>query len=166
MGILRRVLEASGTTAAAVGRLHEGKTIAEFKGVDKKLLGAIYALGHQHYSNENFQTARSILRYLCVHDHRNPEYLAALGACEIRLHNYKTAQALLERAVDIDNQDPRSMFNLALSLLKNGDKRQGKMAMQYANELAAGKDAFVFEWRLSEHILKRSSATTPPGGES
>ncbi|MCL6269997.1 tetratricopeptide repeat protein [Sansalvadorimonas sp. 2012CJ34-2] len=156
MGVLKRVLKACGIPAEGVGILYQGYNIARLKGMDDKLMAGIYALGHQHYQSENFESARNIMRYLSVHDHNNPEYLSALGACEYRLKNFPAALAVLEQAVELDSNDPRSMLNLALSLLKNGDKKQAKDIMKKARELASKQKEFAYEWKLANHILEGS----------
>ena len=156
MSVLKKILKATGIPAEGVGILYQGHSIASLKGMDEKLMAGIYALGHQHYQSENFETARSIMRYLCVHDHRNPEYLSALGACEYRMGNHQAAQAVLEQAVEMDDQDPRSMLNLALSLLKTGQKKKAKGVMQLAQELAKENKEFTYEWKLASRILEGS----------
>ncbi len=165
MGVLKRLLKASGISQQNVGTLYQGKTIAQCKGIDTKLLDAIYALGHQHYQSENFETARNIMRYLSVQDHRNPEYQAALGACEYRMKNYEQAQTVLSEAVRINKSDPCATMNLALSLLKGGNKKEAKIFMLEAQQLAADNPDYAREWKLANKILDRSGSNKKSGSQ-
>ncbi|MCY4472264.1 MAG: tetratricopeptide repeat protein [Kistimonas sp.] len=153
-GILKRLLKASGIPQQGVGLLWEGHSIASLKGIDQPLLDAIYSLGHQNYQSERFVEARKIMRYLCVHDHRNAEYLAALGACEYRLGNYAAALGVLEQSVSMNPSDPRSLLNLALCLIKSGRKKEARAAMRVAEGLARDQTAFRYEWKLASRILE------------
>ncbi|WP_196221529.1 tetratricopeptide repeat protein [Sansalvadorimonas verongulae] len=165
MGVLRKILDASGITPEGIGMLFQGHTIASIKKMDQQLLDAIYGLGHQNYQNEKFEKARGIMRYLCIQDHTNAEYFAALGACEYRLQNYEAAQIILEEAVNMDPQDPRPILNLSLCMIKNKNKKQAKALMQVAEQLSADKSEFNREWRLASRILEGSGKKKQPKSE-
>ena len=158
MGVLKQLLEASGISQENVGSLYQGKTIAQCKGIDDKVLDAIYALGHQHYQSEKFETARNIMRYLCVQNHTNTEYQAALGACEYRLKNYVSAEHVLTLAVKGNSSDPCATMNLALCLLKEGKKKDARFFMQKAEKLASNKPEYSREWKLASKILEKSGS--------
>ena len=153
-GILKRLLKASGIPQKGVGLLWQGNSIASLKGMDQKLLDGIYSLGHQNYQSEKFEQACQIMRYLCVHDHRNAEYLAALGACEYRLGHYEAALSALEQAVSLNPADPRSLLNLALCLIRSERKREARAIMRIAEECARDQADFRYEWKLASRILE------------
>ena len=165
MSALKRVMEASGISKEGIGLLFQGHSIASLRKLDPKMLDAMYALGHQNFVSEKYETARSIMRYLCVQDHRNPEYLAALGACEYRLENYPEAVGILSQAVEMDNEDPRATLNLGLSLLKNKQKKAARAVIQQAEQLAAENKEFTREWKLASRIIEGSGKKNKAEGE-
>ncbi len=124
MGAFRNVLKALGTNTKAIGTLYRGVTIAQYKGMSNKLLEGIYTLGHQHYKQQNFKLASKIFRYLCIHDHLESRFMAALGACEYHNGDYQSAQYVLENALSLNNNQPSAYLNLALSYIAQKKKAE------------------------------------------
>ncbi len=153
MGAFKDTLKALGTDHKAVGLLHKGTTIAECKGIDARLLEGIYALGHQHYKNKNFELSSKIFRYLCIHDHTDSRYMTALGASEYQRGEYLQAQYILENAVDLDPRNPDACLNLAMSQIAQNEYQQAAENLKQTINLSKGKTAYAGELRSAQTLL-------------
>lgn len=165
MSLIKELLKACGIPPKGIDMLNRGYSIAELKGIDQKMLDAMYSLGHQNYEAEKFEEARNMMRYLSVHDHRNTDYLAALGACEFRLGNYPAAISVLEAAWQQNPNDAGIALNLGLSLAKAKQRQAAKTMIQKAEALAKDDNAHKREWLLSQRILQGSGKRSSKGSE-
>lgn len=153
MSAFKETLKALGTDHKVLGMLYKGTTIAECKGMDKQLLEGIYALGHQHYQNQNFELASKIFRYLCIHDHTEARYMAALGASEYHRREYQLARYILENAIDMDARQPGPYLNLAMSLIAQSDRQAAADNLEKAINLSKDKSDYVDEFKSAQLLL-------------
>lgn len=153
MGAFKKVLKALGTDHKAIGLLYKGTTIARCKGMSQQLLEGIYALGHQYYENHNFDLASKIFRYLCIHDHNEPRYMAALGACEYQRGEYRAAQHILENAVMLDQKQPGAFLNLAMCLVAQNKREEAVDALSKVVYLSKEKNDYQHECQSAEFLL-------------
>ena len=153
MGVFKDTLKSLGTDHKVAGLLHQGTTIAECKGMDEKLLEGIYALGHQHYENKNFELSSKIFRYLCLHDHTKPRYMTALGASEYQRGEYQQACYILENAIDLDPRHPDAYLNLAMSLIAQNEYTKATENLEQTINLSKDKSAYANELRLAQILL-------------
>ncbi len=157
MSLIKELLKACGIPPKGIDMLNQGYSIAELKGIDQKILDAMYSLGYQNYQAEKFEEARNMMRYLSVHDHRNTDYLAALGACEFRLGNYPAAISALGAAWEQNPTNAGVALNLGMSLAKAKQRQAAKTMIQTAEALAKDDSTCKREWLLSQRILQGPS---------
>jgi len=153
MGALKKTLKALGTDHKAIGLLYKGATIAQCKGMSHQILEGIYALGHQYYQSKNFDLASQIFRYLCIHNHNEPRYMAALGASEYQRGEYVSAQYVLENAVKLDKQQPEAFLNLAMSFVAQNKREEAADALSKVMILTQKKDKYQKERKSAEFLL-------------
>ena len=160
MAALKSFLKTLGIDYKALALLSSGATIARCKGMDKKLLDGIYAMGHQHYVNRNFELACKIFRYLCIHDHTEARYMSALGACEYQRGEYTNAQNILKNAASLDRKDPRPLLNLAMSMMATGENEEAQDVLEKVIGLSKQHKQFRHELTSAQALLSATNAAS------
>ena len=113
MKALRSFLGSLGGDHQMLGQLQDGVTIAQFKNIPGDLLDGIYALGYGHFQSGQLQKAHNIFLYLSFHDHTNPKYLTAFGACCTKMGMLEQAEQILTLTNEMTPNDASVAINLA-----------------------------------------------------
>lgn len=126
MKALRSFLGSLGGDHRMLGQLQNGVTIAQFKNISNDLLEAIYALGYGHFQSGQLDKAHNIFLYLSFHDHTNPKFLTAFGACCLKMGELEQAEQVLKLAYEMDPDNPDAAKNLTHAQELTGQVEKGE----------------------------------------
>lgn len=74
---------------------------------------ALYALGHNHYSQQRYLDAAKCFGFLVAHQAINPRFMSAFASCMQMLKQYQEAIQYYSTASVLDLEDPLPTFHTA-----------------------------------------------------
>ena len=105
--------------------------------VDRNAASALSNLHSLLLATGDEDAARSVARRVERHRRKNPYHLLAMAQAEIDQQRYRAAIALLERAVERKDDEPRFHFAMARALDGAGDERAAQDSLAQARALEA-----------------------------
>jgi type III secretion system low calcium response chaperone LcrH/SycD len=132
--------EGAAMLAELVADIMEGKTdLAVAAGLTDDDLEAVYAAGHGLYTAGKYDEALSFFQLLCTCRQTDSRFWFGLGACSQLLGETGNALQAYGLAALFDTENPQISLRAAECLIKLGDTKTGRMALEAVVELAAGK---------------------------
>ncbi|MEF9999336.1 MAG: SycD/LcrH family type III secretion system chaperone [Comamonas sp.] len=93
--------------------LSQGAGLGTIFGYTADEYEALYALGHDHYSQQRYLDAAKCFSFLMAHQSLEPRYMNAFAACMQMLKRYKEAIQYYSTASVLDLEDPLPTFHTA-----------------------------------------------------
>lgn len=126
--------------AQVVADIAEGRTdLAVAAGLSERDLEAIYAAAHGLYSSGRYREALEFFEVLCVCRQTDPRFWFGLGAASQLLGDASTALKAYGMAATFDMENPQISLRAAECLIKLGDTKTARLALEAVVELAEGK---------------------------
>lgn len=98
----------------------QGVTLGDMAGYDEKDYAAVYALGHELYSQGRYSDAMKAFGFLVMHDQWEQKYMIAFAASLQMLGRYKDAILFYSNASILDLSDPLPTFHTAECMIPIG----------------------------------------------
>lgn len=98
----------------------QGVTLGDFIGYEEREYAAVYALGHQYYTQGQYTDAMKAFGFLAMHNHLEPKYLMAYASSLQMMQHYQDAIDYYCQASFFDLSDPLPTFHTAECLMLLG----------------------------------------------
>jgi type III secretion system low calcium response chaperone LcrH/SycD len=154
--------EGTAELARIVADIMDGKTdLAVAAGLTDDDLEAVYAAGHGLYTAGKYDEALSFFQLLCTCRQSDSRFWFGLGACSQMLGETSNALRAYGMAALFDTENPQISLRAAECLVKLGDTKTGRIALEAVIELAAGKpdqSVYAERARLTLNMLDREES--------
>ena len=148
--------------AQIVEDIAEGRTdLAAVAGLTDRDLEAMYAVGHGFYTSGKYAEALEFFNVLCLCRQTESRFWFGLGATSQMIGDAATALRAYGMAAVFDMTNPQISLRAAECLVKLGDVKTARTALEAAMELAEGKPehaAYRERARLVLQQLDRAGA--------
>lgn len=131
----RRIEAIAGELADAL--LNQYLTIGDLHGLTRTDYEAVYNLGYNQYNQGKYLDAARTFSFLTFHDHLEPRFHKALGACLQMLGQYRQAVASQATALVLDATDPEPMLRIGECMIALGDIADAQEVLEGARRLCA-----------------------------
>ncbi|MCK5892941.1 MAG: tetratricopeptide repeat protein [Endozoicomonadaceae bacterium] len=152
MSGIRKLLDAMGTNLSMLGRLKDGKSLAEIKNMNKEILEAVYFMAFNYYETRRLDKAEPLFMFLCLHNHRDIRFLTGLACCRDELGDGDTAIKLLKQALDLDHKNPHTLLALATAYRSLGNADNARTVINHAIKVIDKNPALTKERLKAEQI--------------
>lgn len=130
-----------------------GVTLGEMVGYDERDLAAVYALGHECYSQGRYSDAMKAFGFLVMHDHWERKYMIAFAASLQMMGQYKEAIEHYSQASVLDLSDPQPTFHTAECMIPLGMLDEAEEALGIVIRQCAGQDEHAALGQRAEDLL-------------
>lgn len=142
--------------ADTLGKLSEmfaqGLTMGDVMGYDDRDYAAVYALGHQLYTQERYEDAMRAFGFLALHDHLEPKYMMAYASALQMMKRYAEALTYYSSASLFDLTDPVPTFHSAECMIALGHGMDARAALNMVIRDCADRPEYA-ELRTRAHLL-------------
>jgi type III secretion system low calcium response chaperone LcrH/SycD len=166
----------SGDTAAAVdtdeavseleqmvAEIAQGRTdLAAVTGLTDRDLEAIYAVGHGLYTAGKYDEALNFFQVLCICRQTEARYWFGLGACAQVLGDAATALRGYGMAALFDTENPQTSLRAAECLIKLGDAKTARTALEAVVLLTEGKAQYAAYRERARLMLQQLDRAEAP----
>lgn len=137
----------------AVKKFVDVGTVREAKGITRDEMESIYSVGLGFYRTGNYPNAEKVFRFLCLFDHLNTKYWAAMGGVRQIRRDFAGAAEAYKFAIFLDIHNARAMYYLAECFVALGRKEDAIGTLD-ALAIEAPKDAVGREMVAKGSALK------------
>ena len=134
--------------------LTQGATFKELKGISDEELEAVYAVGHNLFTNGKHDDAENAFKLLCFLDHLNKKFWLGLGACRRARKDYRGAIDAFGLAGVLDLHDARAALQSGECHILLGNKSAAVSAynavLRYATDAPSRSRAEMMLKTLGE----------------
>jgi type III secretion system low calcium response chaperone LcrH/SycD len=136
-----------------------GATLGDLKGFEDSSYEALYALGHNFYSQTRYQEAMKIFGYLVMHNHLESRYISAFASSLQMLKRYEEAITYYSLASVMDMSDPVPTFYTCECLLALGHIREASQGLELVIEQSQAPQLIALKRQAQARldIIKSSS---------
>ncbi len=127
--------------------------LAAVIGITEPELEAVYSLGHGFYTAGQYEDARDIFRFLCLHRHMDKRFWFGLGAACQMLQDYATATTAYRTCAMLDLTDAQVPLRAAACFRALGDMENLRMALEATIEVARDNPAQAIFGERAQRML-------------
>jgi type III secretion system low calcium response chaperone LcrH/SycD len=128
-----------------------GLTMGDAMGYDDRDYAAVYALGHQMYTQGRYVDAIKAFGFLALHDHLEPKYMMAFASALQMTKRYAEALTYYSQASMFDLTDPVPTYHSAECMIALGNIEDARAALAIVVRDCAGQSEY-------EELLARAQS--------
>ncbi len=142
----------SANTRAFGEYLKGGGTLGALRGIGDDENEALYALGRQHYDQQQYAEAFKLFSMLVANDHTDSRYVMALGAAGQMIGRHRDALTQYMAASALMMGHPQPVFHSAQCLIELGQADMALETLELALSLCVEDEHAPFAGHIQQLI--------------